>query len=208
MKKSLVLQILLFLHFLGTCQNLNLNDYYGYYIGISNQDIKSQYDLKYYMLLTLQKGFCGINFNQPGEEKWMRMSDDIIAPHWAYQCSVIAIPDNQFKIESKSFFFSLKSIDSLRLKIENSTFTQYIGDTIYRITARKYKDDELYYSWSYFPVFVTSLGENIWRLNDKIMYPDKPVWYFINFITDYRTILPDSLFSHPLTKKIKNRLAN
>ena len=197
-----VLQILLWLPFAGMCQTIYLNDYYGYYIGISQKEIKSTDQLKYYMLLTLCKNFCGVDFNQPGGKKWIAVTDDIIAPYWANHCEISNNANNQIQIQSDTFFFSLRPIDTLMLKIENSSFKEYVGDTLYRVSGRRYNDTMIWSGWTYCPVFNPNGGEEWWRLNENIIYPYKPVWYYWYS----QTIISDSLFNHPLTKKIRKKL--
>jgi len=181
MNTLLLLQIVLFFPLLVNCQTFILDNYYGYYIGISLSDLQNPDKLKYYMLLTLEKNFCALSFNQLGDEKFIPLSDDIMCYNWDYKCKLTTLPDNRLQIQSNNFYFTLKTIDSLRLKIENSTYLQYIGDTIYRVTGQTYKGDQLANGWSYIPAYNPSLGESIWGLNYYIDYPEKPVWYFYNF---------------------------
>jgi hypothetical protein len=206
MSKKLVLQLLLFFPLLVNCQTFDFDKYYGDYIGILSSEIKNPDRLKHYMLLSLEKNFCGINFNQLEDQKFIPLTNDITCYNWNYKCKLTALLDNRLQIQSTNFYFTLEAIDSLRLIIKNSTYLQYVGDTIYRVTCHRYKGDPLSSGWSYLPAYNQSLGESIWGLNYYIDYPEKPVWYFYNFETNNRTFVPDSLFSHPLTQKIRNKI--
>ena len=180
MKKKYILQVLLLVPLIGNCQNFNIDNLYGYYIGISTSEIKNQSEIKHYMVLELTKNSYAINFNQLGDQRTFAYTDDIIAFKWDYQCTLSVLPDNSFQIKSNNFYFTLRSIDSLTLKIEGSTYLQYIGDTLYRVSARRFKGDYLANGWEYMPFYSQSSGDEIYILNSHLEYPQTPVWHYYN----------------------------
>ena len=206
MNKNLVLYTFLLFPFLGNCQNFNMENMYGYYIGISLSNIKNKFEIKHYMVLALEKNFYAINFNQLGDQKTMAYSDDIIGLKWDYKCTAKVLSNNHLQIQSKNFYFNLKMIDSLTLKIEGSTYLQYIGDTLYRVSARRYNGDLLDNGWAYLPYYNQNGAEEIYVLNSYLDYPQAPVWYYYNLEANRRIYIPDSLYFHPLTKKIRSRI--
>ena len=201
-----LIHILLLIPLLGNCQNFNMENSFGFYIGISSSDIKSGSEIKPYMLLVLRKNFYAINFNQLEAERMVAYSDDIIGPKWDYKCSMSIFMDNSFLIKSNNFYFILQRIDSLTLKIEGTTFTQYIGDTLYRVSSTRYNGDFLDNGWAYLPYSCSSMGEEIYILNYYLSFPQMPVWYYWNIETNSHIYRSDSLHIHPLIKKIKKKL--
>ncbi len=205
MKRLVVIFFFQLFSLISLSQTLSLENYYGIYMGIDTSDIYGFGEVKKDLILSIEKNQFELEFNQLDNKKWFHLTPDINAPKWDYSGNLTILEDNLIRLRSGNLFFDLKVIDSLRLKIVISNKQNFINDTLYRVSGRRYIGESFLSDWTYYPNS-SILGETIWFSDYYITYPVNPVWYYNDYAKGTHVIIKDSLYSNPLTKKIRKEI--
>jgi hypothetical protein len=193
--KFILFGVFTFIISISFSQKAEFDNYDGEYAVLDGKIVR--------LLLSLQKGFYGINYF--GELRSKNENDsygDVIIRSYDFEGTWKQYGDTLILSYNGDLLMTLQIIDSLRLRNMKAFLIDIGHDTLYRLMGNKIWRDSIQYYWIL--TFYQDKGTYpmiFWSdIEDTINLPINPMWTFFN--SNYKVVKQyiDSSLSHPLSK--------